>query len=133
MARPSASSLVRRDPARMLFILDFNKPDELRRPAERRPADDLPFNLPRPTHPTRPGGVGAYGPARTTEVTMALSRHVRLAGALSIVLSAAASDASSADGEVVEKGVQNPSQTESASLLAVWVSDDGARLIVPPQ
>jgi hypothetical protein len=34
---------------------------------------------------------------------------------------------------VVEKGVQNPSQTESASLLAVWVSDDGARLIVPPQ
>ena len=64
---------------------------------------------------------------------MALSRHVRLAGALSIVLSAAASDASSADGEVVEKGVQNPSQTESASLLAVRVGDDGARLIVPPQ
>lgn len=64
---------------------------------------------------------------------MAPSWHVRLAGALSIVLSAAASDASSADGEVVEEGVQNPSQTESASLLAVWVSDDGARLIVPPQ
>jgi hypothetical protein len=64
---------------------------------------------------------------------MALSRHVRLAGALSIVLSAAASGASSADGEVVEKGVQNPSQIEAASLFAVWVGDDGARLIVPPQ
>lgn len=64
---------------------------------------------------------------------MALSRHVRLAGALSIVLSVAASGASAADGEVVEKGVQTPSQTESASLLAVRVGDDGARLIVPPQ
>ena len=77
--------------------------------------------------------MGAYGPARTTEVTVALSWHVRLAGALPIVLSVAASDASAAGGEVAEKGVQNPSQIGSASLLAVWVGDDGARLIVPPQ
>ena len=64
---------------------------------------------------------------------MALSWHVRLPGALSIVLSAAASDASAAGGAVVEKGVRNPSQTGSASLLAVWVGDDGARLIAPPR
>jgi quercetin dioxygenase-like cupin family protein len=28
---------------------------------------------------------------------------------------------------------QNPSRTEAASLLAIWVSEDGAKLLIPPE
>jgi hypothetical protein len=33
----------------------------------------------------------------------------------------------------LDRLIQNPRQTEAAGLLAVWVNEDGAKLLVPPE